>query len=333
MIVRNEADNLHQCLSSLRGLVDEINIVDTGSTDDSQDIARSFAANIRSSPWRNDFSYHRNESLAMAAGKWQFVVDADEVLAESDPEETRRNLALRRLPPVALVRERLIYPNKSTLSFLSPRFLRRSARIRYQYPVHEQLVGREDCDAVLSNVVLEHRGYVDEGQLRKKEQRNLELALPFRDQPHGAHCVARAALSLKLWHQVIDACSALLSMECAPIMKIEGCAMAAAAALQVRDFESVSRFASEGSRLCSTVLDAAFLNMLASTAVYLEALDADGAEAPCDLLRPWIFPHNSRAVRRALEILVGRHALCAPSRGGTSANDSVQTTPRRGRHE
>ena len=56
MIVRNEKDNLPACLASAAGLADEIIVVDTGFTDGTQDIARSFGARVVQSDWRDDFS-------------------------------------------------------------------------------------------------------------------------------------------------------------------------------------------------------------------------------------------------------------------------------------
>ena len=66
MIVKNEERFLAECLDSIKDVVDEINIVDTGSTDRTVEIARSYGANIIFREWRNDFAWARNEALAMA---------------------------------------------------------------------------------------------------------------------------------------------------------------------------------------------------------------------------------------------------------------------------
>ena len=86
MIVKNEERFLEQCLASVAHLVDEINIVDTGSTDRTVEIARSFGAKIEHRPWRDDFGWARNEALAMATKRWILQLDADEeLLPESGP--------------------------------------------------------------------------------------------------------------------------------------------------------------------------------------------------------------------------------------------------------
>ncbi len=86
MIVKNEEKNLARCLLSVKDLVDEIIIVDTGSTDRSQQIAEVFGARVYQHPWHDDFSEARNISLAHASGKWIFILDADEVIARQDHE-------------------------------------------------------------------------------------------------------------------------------------------------------------------------------------------------------------------------------------------------------
>ncbi|MEW5768141.1 MAG: tetratricopeptide repeat protein [bacterium] len=80
MIVRDEEENLPRCLESVKGLVDEIIVVDTGSKDKTREIARSFGAKVYQHPWEDDFSKARNISLSYAASDWILVLDADEWL-------------------------------------------------------------------------------------------------------------------------------------------------------------------------------------------------------------------------------------------------------------
>lgn len=80
IIVKNEAENLPRCLSSVRNVVDEMIVLDTGSSDRTIEIAESFGAQVHTFEWCNDFSAARNESLKYAQGNWVLVLDADEVL-------------------------------------------------------------------------------------------------------------------------------------------------------------------------------------------------------------------------------------------------------------
>jgi len=80
MIVRDGADTLRPCLESVRGLVDEMIVVDTGSTDSSPQIARQCGAVCISIPWANDFAQARNAALAHSTTDWVLSLDADEEL-------------------------------------------------------------------------------------------------------------------------------------------------------------------------------------------------------------------------------------------------------------
>jgi len=81
MIVKDEAAMLPGCLASVRGVVDEIVVIDTGSTDNTCDIARRAGARVASFAWCDDFAAARNQSVAHATGDFILVLDADERLA------------------------------------------------------------------------------------------------------------------------------------------------------------------------------------------------------------------------------------------------------------
>ncbi len=84
MIVKNEEENLPRCLNSIANIVDEIIIVDTGSTDSTVEIAKSFGAKVFNHPWEGDFSKARNYSLKYATCDWILYLDADEELSRED---------------------------------------------------------------------------------------------------------------------------------------------------------------------------------------------------------------------------------------------------------
>ncbi len=80
MITKNEEEFLGKCLESAKEVLDEIIVVDTGSTDKTKEIAKSFGARVYDFEWRDDFSLARNESLKYSSGDWILVLDADEEL-------------------------------------------------------------------------------------------------------------------------------------------------------------------------------------------------------------------------------------------------------------
>ena len=84
MIVKNEEKFLAQCLESIKNVVDEIIIVDTGSSDRTVEIAHQYTDKVYFHPWNNDFSEARNVSLGYATCDWILQIDADEELEQED---------------------------------------------------------------------------------------------------------------------------------------------------------------------------------------------------------------------------------------------------------
>jgi tetratricopeptide (TPR) repeat protein len=95
LIVRDEADHLPGCLDCLQPFAAEICVVDTGSTDDTPDIARRYGATVFAFPWTDNFSDARNRALELCSHEWVFSIDADERLA---PQDIPHLAALARLP-------------------------------------------------------------------------------------------------------------------------------------------------------------------------------------------------------------------------------------------
>ena len=81
IIVKNEEKNLPRCLASVKNVVDEIVVLDTGSTDRTPEIAQEFGAKVHYFEWCNDFAAARNVSLKYVTGDWVLVLDADEYLS------------------------------------------------------------------------------------------------------------------------------------------------------------------------------------------------------------------------------------------------------------
>ena len=93
MIVRDESQHLQACLQSVQALVNQIILVDTGSKDNTLEIARGFKAQIFEIPWVNDFAAARNHALKQAQCEWIMTLDADERLAADAPAQIEACLA------------------------------------------------------------------------------------------------------------------------------------------------------------------------------------------------------------------------------------------------
>jgi GT2 family glycosyltransferase len=89
MIVRDEQENLSHCLESVRGLFDEIVVVDTGSIDPTKEIAAEFGARVFDFEWVDDFAAARNEALSHATGDYAFWLDADDLVEPVEREKLR----------------------------------------------------------------------------------------------------------------------------------------------------------------------------------------------------------------------------------------------------
>lgn len=94
MIIRNEKKWLENCLNSIKDLVDEIIIIDTGSIDNSKEIAKKFTEKVYDFKWCDDFSKARNFSLSKATKQWILSLDADEIIADIDKEKIRKIIEL-----------------------------------------------------------------------------------------------------------------------------------------------------------------------------------------------------------------------------------------------
>ena len=89
MIVKNEAHNLGRSLKPLHDYFDEVIVLDTGSTDKTKRLGQEYGAKVFDVPWRNDFSYARNQSIERASGDWILWFDADNRMEIGDAKKIR----------------------------------------------------------------------------------------------------------------------------------------------------------------------------------------------------------------------------------------------------
>lgn len=178
MIVRDEAANLPDCLRTVAPHVDEVVVVDTGSTDGTPELARELGAKVFHLPWSDDFSAARNESLRRATAAWALWLDADDRMEEA---EVRKLRALARGPRNLAYYCQLASYAATDLersACLQLRFFPRLEGVAFEGRIHEQViysldragVGFRNCDARIV-----HTGYRDRELTRAKFARNLRL--------------------------------------------------------------------------------------------------------------------------------------------------------------
>jgi len=139
MMVKNEEELLPQCLDSLKTAVDEIIVVDTGSTDRTVEIAESYGAKVYHHPWENDFSKHRNQSIQYASNDWILIMDADEEFFLEDAVNIKRTIKDSNTDFLYLKCYDLEKTGKVHGVFNQIRLFRNGLGMQYANQVHNQL--------------------------------------------------------------------------------------------------------------------------------------------------------------------------------------------------
>jgi tetratricopeptide (TPR) repeat protein len=190
MIVKNEARNLPRCLDAVRAWVDEIVVVDTGSTDGTQALARARGARVEEWAWRDDFAAARNESLRHATGDWILVLDADEALTAGSGPALREAVAEATADVVGCL-VKILCPREGDGGVVRlnwfPRLFRRVPGVAFEGVIHEQVVASlaPHGRVVPSRVEALHEGYrLSPEEMAGKAERNRRLLeRQLRDDP------------------------------------------------------------------------------------------------------------------------------------------------------
>lgn len=199
MIVKNEGRSLQKCLARAKNLADEIYITDTGSTDNTLEIAEKFHAHISHFEWVGDFSAARNYALAQSACDWNLMLDADEYLLSGKRKDLQRFVekggyvgAIQRLDSYREANGELS-KSHAYITRLIPR------GVSYEGRVHEQIVS--ELPIAPLPLVFEHDGYLQGG----KGERNLEILLQeleeAPDDPYVLYQVSRTLWLMKDYGQ------------------------------------------------------------------------------------------------------------------------------------
>lgn len=180
MIVKNEELTLRKCLDSLRGVVDEVIVLDTGSTDATVRIATEWGAQVHSFTWCNDFSAARNASMAYASGDFILIIDADEYLDATEKLNLRRLLETTDAEAYAVNIRNYIGPMHALAQTIPVTVIRifRRGHLFIQ-AIHEQIVPSilaSKRPIAHANLTIHHLGYLNEFvQSRDKTNRNMQL--------------------------------------------------------------------------------------------------------------------------------------------------------------
>lgn len=185
MIVKNEENDLARCLESIKDIIDEIIIVDTGSTDNTIKIAETYGAKIFFYKWDNSFANARNYSLSKASKDWILIMDADDELKSEDKDKVINLINNENNKLDVYYGETLSYLGDSKdyniLSSMNIRFIKNGTGYKFSGDIHEQIKpGSEDSNkqgfAGTVDIEFYHYGYLDKAVNEKnKGKRNIDI--------------------------------------------------------------------------------------------------------------------------------------------------------------
>ncbi len=181
MIVKNEEETILSCLNSIRHLMDEIIVVDTGSVDQTIKLSLSVGAKVINCPWAGDFSAARNVALNQANSDWILVLDADEILETVDTAEFYRLLAVPVVEGYYLHLKSYLGAGREFIRDRVVRLFRNRLEYRFSGAIHEQVTasilkaGKGNRLAV-APLTINHYGYLKTRLLKKnKSERNMSI--------------------------------------------------------------------------------------------------------------------------------------------------------------
>ncbi|MSR75671.1 MAG: glycosyltransferase family 2 protein [Planctomycetes bacterium] len=270
MIVRDEQERLGRCLAAARPYVDEIVVVDTGSKDDTRNIALAHGAHVIEYTWQDDFAAARNASMEAASGDWLLFLDADEVLSPEAGASLRKLLTRKRVLGafIPLRDEGEGAPKTVTLLF---RAVRRRKDIRWRYRLHEQLLPDALRVAKAEGLGFEelhdeirHDGYSTAVMESKgKHARNLRVfEAQLADTPNDAYMLYKFGdflrdnpqtfvRAMELLGRSLTALQTLTAAECRELTFAgEVCALLALGALRTGSVASAGRVLDFGEKHC-----------------------------------------------------------------------------------
>lgn len=224
MIVRDEEEVLDRCLKTAKTLADEIIIVDTGSVDNSMQIAKKYTDKLYPFAWQDNFALARNFAFSKASGDYLVWLDADDVIPDTSHEQipALREMLDREQPDVVMCPYDIGFDNDGnpTLTFFRERILKRSGNFIWQGRVHECIVPRGKI--IHSDFKIAHMG-----SKKVRGRRNLHIYQKWAAEepltPRDKFYYGRELYYHGLYTEAIAVLSEMLSGEGWYVNKIDAC--------------------------------------------------------------------------------------------------------------
>lgn len=216
MMVKNQSKYLDECLRSLQPVREKIDseliIVDTGSEDDTVEIAKRYTDKVYFHEWTGNFAEMRNISISYAKGEWVFIIDGDEVLeSPNNIIQFFRIKEYRKFNSAAVTIRNFTRDDGSSFAdMLMPRLFRKDYNFGYNGAIHEQ--PRLKGPLCNLNVTLFHYGYIatDENLMKYKFNRNVEILRKELDKdPDNSYYWFQLSQSYTAYNQLDNALEAI----------------------------------------------------------------------------------------------------------------------------
>ncbi len=253
------------CLESIREIADELIVVDTGSTDRTVEIAKSYGAIVHHHPWQKDFSLHRNQSISYATGDWILQIDADERLVEQSRKQIKNFLV--NVPPktnsVMVVIRDCTKDGELRSLWNFPRLYRNRVGARYTGAVHNQVL--VPGGVAFSDLAIEHFGYdLSPDAMRRKFRRTATLLRKLHKEnpqdPFATYFLANSYCAYRRFRHAIvwgeKTLDRLRALDKAPAHYLSVYSTLITSAMQLRRHAEVKRYAGEAIQLYPKYLDA-----------------------------------------------------------------------------
>jgi len=221
MIARDSARTIEAALKSIRPWVDEMVVVDTGSTDDTPLIAKSCGAQVFHSPWRDSFAAARNESIRHARGDWILWMDSDDTIDEENGRKLREHIGRRHPPSTMGYVVQVRCPSEPKAGAYSTatvvdhvKLFRRLPAIAFTGRIHEQVlpsIRRLGGDVEWADIYITHSGsdHTPEGRLRKQSRDLRLLELELAEDPDNTFTLFNIGMTLIDMSRPADAVNSL----------------------------------------------------------------------------------------------------------------------------
>jgi glycosyltransferase involved in cell wall biosynthesis len=212
MIVRDESAHIRDCLESMKDHVDEIVVIDTGSTDNTVAICKEYGARVYNHPWEDSFSVARNYAIKYVRTPWLIQLDADEMMSKEDAAKVRDVVRSSHATTANLIHMILVNKAKDDDEVMSVVNTGKIMRVQPELYFTNRVHNRLHCkgDVIQTNLTIVHHGYSlpDKDTMSKKKDRTTRLLKMQReeqpDDPETSHYLCIQYLRMDDWEMAIE---------------------------------------------------------------------------------------------------------------------------------